>query len=109
VVRARFEVLKKSPPSLGRYVTFITYPNFKQKHEDAYELFSVCENGIATTEFYPSELFTMAAIGDAGDTALTLDLEALYRSRKSGKPFHEITAPKPWSNAPQSRRGSTLT
>jgi hypothetical protein len=51
----------------------------------------------------------MAAIGDAGDTALTLDLEALYRSRKSGKPFHEITAPKPWSNAPQSRRGSTLT
>jgi len=66
-----------SRDSRGRYVTFITYPNFK----DAYELFAKIENDKATQTFWPRDLFTVAAIGDGGDTALTLDLTTVPLSR----------------------------
>jgi hypothetical protein len=42
--------------------------------EDAYELFSEIEDGVATNYFWASSPFTVAAIGDAGDTALTYNI-----------------------------------
>jgi len=68
----RYEILPNSPPTKGRFVTFITYPDMAE-----YELFAeVNPAGVAEvkcTPFYPD--FTVAAIGDAGETRLTLDLE----------------------------------
>jgi hypothetical protein len=65
-VTLRYICDKEFPPR-GDYVTFITYPDFGLKNrEDAYELFSHVANGVAETEFYPSESFTVAAVGDAG-------------------------------------------
>jgi hypothetical protein len=74
-------------PPRGHFVTFITYPEFGDEEEDAYELFAPVEqrkSGLgwtATQELRPAELYTVAAIGDAGDTVLTLDLEGLPRTR----------------------------
>jgi hypothetical protein len=76
-VCVKYKCLKGSPRQRGCYVTFITYPGFGNEEEDAYELFAEVESGVAQVEFYPSELFTVAAIGDGGDTALTLDLSEL--------------------------------
>lgn len=73
-VKVTYECLPGSSESLGRYVTFITYPDFKSEKEDAYELFSLIKKGKAVQEFYPTDLFTVAAIGDGGATALTLHL-----------------------------------
>ena len=84
------------PAPRGHFVTFITYPDFEKEGEDAYELFAEVEKrkcGLswsAEQEFYPTELFTVAAIGDAGDTVLTLDLESLPKIpwkpvRRTGK------------------------
>lgn len=70
----RYSVTKGSPQPRGRYVTFVTYPDFEQDHEDAYELFERIEEGVAETYIRPREPFTVAAVGDAGETALTLDL-----------------------------------
>ncbi|MBV9125515.1 MAG: trypsin-like peptidase domain-containing protein [Planctomycetes bacterium] len=76
-VGVTYKCLKGSPPPRGGYVTFITYPDFENEEEDAYELFAQVEEGSAYQEFYPDDLFTVAAVGDAGDTALTLDLSEL--------------------------------
>lgn len=74
IVNANYKVLCGAPPQ-GRIVTFITHPSFTSKHEDSYQLFSeLDEHGEAKVEFYPSENFTLAAVGDGGNTALTLDL-----------------------------------
>lgn len=73
-VRAAYRCLDNSPPPRGSFVTFITYPDFRSEEEDAYELFATVDDGGAEVEFYPNDLFTIAAIGDGGDTALTLDL-----------------------------------
>jgi hypothetical protein len=62
---------------IGKYVTFVTYPDFRQEHEDAYEVFAELADAKATNTIYPTNLFTVAAIGDAGDTALTIDLSSL--------------------------------
>ena len=74
IVRATYECLPDSPPPRGRYVTFVTYPDFEK---DGYQLVEVLtKDGKATTEFYPTVPdFTFAAIGDGGETRLTLDLE----------------------------------
>ena len=65
----------------GRIVTFITYPGFGTKGEDAYELFAELDaTRRAEQSFGPSELFTVAAVGDAGETVLTLDLEEVARA-----------------------------
>lgn len=75
-----------SDPPRGQYVTFITYPDFLDKdHEDAYELFSTIKDNVAENEIYPKSLFTVAAIGDAGETALTLNLETIKRKRQKPK------------------------
>jgi hypothetical protein len=59
----------------GGYVTFVMHPSFTREEEDAYELFSLLDDiGVAENHFWCEESFTVAAIGDAGDTALTLDL-----------------------------------
>lgn len=67
-----------NPLPTGHFVSFITYPDFKTEKEDAYELFAELEKKgsiwQAEQEFYPTELFTIAAIGDGGDSVLTLDL-----------------------------------
>ena len=76
-VFVKYECIDSNHPPRGGFVTFITYPDFKWEREDAYELFAPLENGVAEQEFYPVDGFTVAAIGDAGDTALTLDLCAL--------------------------------
>ena len=74
-VKVVYRVMKGAPRPRGKYVTFITYPDFLEDDEDAYELFSKLEKGKAWTKVYPEDdLFTVAAFGDAGDTALTLDL-----------------------------------
>jgi hypothetical protein len=75
-----YECIEGSPPPRGKYVTFVTYPDFKKEYEDAYELFSELDaRGRATTVIYPTDSFTVAAIGDAGDTALTLNLAQYMR------------------------------
>jgi hypothetical protein len=80
-VRAIYRCKRGSPPR-GRYVTFITYPDFFEDGIDAYELFRRVRKGKAVETFYPKSLFTMAAVGDGGDTALTLDLHKLWKRRK---------------------------
>jgi hypothetical protein len=50
-------------------------PLIAQDDEDTYELFALINGNKAEQKFYPEGLFTVAAIGDGGDTALTLDLE----------------------------------
>jgi len=79
-----FEWLNGSEPR-GCYVTFITHPSFSTEDEDAYELFAKAEmvgNGTsavwkAETFFYLESGFTVAAIANAGDTMLTLDLSSI--------------------------------
>jgi hypothetical protein len=80
-VNVRYECLPGSAPPRGQWVTFITYPDFREDKEDAYELYGQVKRGIARQTFYPLELFTVAAIGDAGDTALTLNLSKLRKHR----------------------------
>lgn len=81
-VRATYRCLDGVKTCRGKYVTFLTHPSFSKKFEDAYELFSVIdEGGRATVEFYLTESFTLAAIGDAGDTALTFDLSRIVKAR----------------------------
>jgi hypothetical protein len=75
VATAPYECLPGSSPPRGGYVTFITHPSYTDDDEDAYELFARLENGRAQVEFYPEESFTIAVVGDAGDTALTIDLK----------------------------------
>lgn len=78
VVNATYRRLPGSHKPRGRYVTFITYPGFGRKKEDSYEMFdTISKKGTASTEFYPAEGFTIAAIGDAGDTVLTLNLSEI--------------------------------
>jgi Trypsin-like peptidase domain len=72
-VDLRYECLEGFPPR-GEFVTFITYPDFEQDDEDAYELFERLVDGVAETYIFPSSAFTVAAVGDAGDSALTVDL-----------------------------------
>jgi V8-like Glu-specific endopeptidase len=84
-VNVFYECNQGSPAPRGQFVTFITYPDFEEEGEDAYELFTDLKkhkNGrtwYAEQEFYPEDLFTVAAIGDGGDTALTLDLEEVTK------------------------------
>ncbi|HEY5041948.1 MAG TPA: serine protease [Verrucomicrobiae bacterium] len=74
-VKVIYKRISGAPPLRGKYVTFITYPDFLEDDVDAYELFSEIEDGKAWTKIYPEDdLFAIAAIGDGGDTALTLDL-----------------------------------
>jgi hypothetical protein len=87
-VSATYECTGLAPR--GQFVTFITYPDFTQESQDAYELFSRCEpvdrtSWRATTEFEPEDLFTLAAVGDAGDTVLTLDLKGVPKTLKPSK------------------------
>ncbi len=87
-----YECLPGSPPPRGKYVTFVTHSDFEQDDVDSYELFSVVEtprkkgaNPTARTWIYLDEGFTVAAIGDAGDTVLTLDLSQVPKRPKKFK------------------------
>lgn len=105
-VRVRYQH-RGGAPARGGSVTFITYPDFCVEHEDAYELFALLKDGIASQEIYPTDLFTIAAIGDAGDTALTLNLAALWEGRAGGaEPDHDRQpkAKRAKSRRPQSKR-----
>lgn len=73
-VDIRYECLKGEPR--GRFVTFITHPMMSRDMEDAYELFSELDGKVATNYFWSKYAFTVAAIGDGGDTALTYDVAA---------------------------------
>jgi hypothetical protein len=73
-VHLKYECLKRSEPR-GRFVTFITHPSLSGEWEDAYELFSEVRGGVATNYFITSGSFTVAAIGDAGDTVLVTDIK----------------------------------
>lgn len=78
-------------PPRGRTVTFVTYPDFEKHKEDAYELFAPLQRRAGTAiwfaeqEFYPGELFTVAAIAQGGETVLTCDLERLRRGKRQKK------------------------
>jgi Trypsin-like peptidase domain len=74
-VIARYERLSHSQKQRGGFVTFITYPDFTSEQQDRYEIFAELKGDSASVTFYPDESFTIAAIGDAGDTALTLHLK----------------------------------
>jgi hypothetical protein len=80
-----YECLPGSESSRGKFVTFITYPDFLNDREDNYELFGVIKNNSAKATFACSEGFTVAAIGDGGDTALTLNLSKLKNKPKRFK------------------------
>ena len=92
----KYECLAGSKRPRGHFVTFITHPSFVSEGEDAYELFATIKkvlpskqkpknkkgkkrkvpaSWVAKSYFYCDEEFTVAAIGDAGDTVLTVDLE----------------------------------
>ena len=78
-VTLTYECIEGRIPQRGHYVTFITYPNYEKEHADAYELFAqLDQDGRAQQEFGAYSTYTVAAIGDAGDTVLTLDLEKLW-------------------------------
>lgn len=89
-VSLRYQCLPGSAAPRGRFVTFITHPDgpggsdrAAECHHD-YEMFAELRRGedesvwYAEQRFQCGRLFTIAAVGDAGDTALTLDLEAQY-------------------------------
>lgn len=81
-----YRCLPNSPAPTGRIVTFITHPSLVGEYEDAYELFSrLDEKGVATNYFGLEEAFTVAAVGDGGETALTLDLATAPGSPKHFK------------------------
>jgi hypothetical protein len=82
-VDLEYHVLDGNETCRGRYVTFVTHPSFTRESEDAYELFSRLKSGVAKTHFWCMESFTVAAIADAGDTALTVDLSRI-RGRPKG-------------------------
>jgi hypothetical protein len=85
-VYVRYECLPDgTAPPRGRCVTFITHPRFDKEWEDAYELFSDLEDGVATNYFWTKWPFTVAAIGDAGDTALTYDISRHPDWRRSAR------------------------
>jgi len=73
-VHLEYRCLPGSEPPRGGFVTFITYPDFGNDDEDSYELFTKIEEGVAANYIEPNRCFTVAAIGDAGDTVLTLNL-----------------------------------
>lgn len=77
---AVYECKRASRPPSGHYVTFIMHPSYTTDLEDAYELFAeLNDRGKATVTFYPEESFTIAAVGDGGDTALTFDLKKVVK------------------------------
>jgi len=87
-VRVRYECTGVSPR--GHWVTFVTYPDFRQEDEDSYELFAEVKDENATVwqaemSFEPVDLFTVAAIGDGGETVLALDLTTIKAQLKSSK------------------------
>lgn len=81
-VQLSFEPATGAAPLRGGYVTFINYPDFTDEDEDAYELFAPIIGGKAETEIELENLFTVAAVGDAGDTALTLNLDVQWKQLK---------------------------
>lgn len=73
----------KTIPPRGHYVTFILHSSFTEEDQDSYELFAELKDGVAETQFYPGESFTVAAVADGGDTALALDLKNIPDKPKS--------------------------
>jgi hypothetical protein len=78
-----YRILPSAPPPRGQLVTFVTYPDFKRGAVDAYELFADIKGGKAVQDIIAWDPFTVAAIGDAGDTALTLNLDVEYKKQLS--------------------------
>ena len=71
--KATYRCLDGAQPR-GGYVTFVMYPDYEDEDQDAYELFARIEKGKASVYFYPEDTFVLAAVGDAGDVALTFDI-----------------------------------
>ncbi|MBE7496855.1 MAG: hypothetical protein HS117_18085 [Verrucomicrobiaceae bacterium] len=75
-VRMKYEVLPNSPAPAGRFVTFLTYPDMKD-YELIAELDSSGKAEVEASPFVPD--FTIAAIGDGGETRLTLNLMEIVK------------------------------
>jgi hypothetical protein len=85
-VDLKYQILDGNRTMRGGYVTFVLHPSFINEEEDAYELFSLLDHvGVAKNHFWCEESFTVAAIGDAGDTSLTLDLSKVRPSPRRFK------------------------
>jgi Trypsin-like peptidase domain len=90
-IHVRYECVAGRTPPAGRFVTFITYPDYELEDQDGYELFvelKPTEDGLgwfAEQELESEDLFTVAAVGDGGGSALTLDLAKLPISEKGKK------------------------
>lgn len=101
-VTATYECLEGRTSPRGLIVTFVTHPDFTEEAEDGYELFAdlqTSDDGLtwsASTTFEPTDLFTLAAVGDGGDTVLTLDLQELAN--------HEREAARRRRSAPSRRK-----
>jgi len=80
-VTMRYNIDEKAAPARGHYVTFITYPNMGSEYELIEEIGNerkveaICNPLIAD--------FTIAAIGDGGDTRLTLNLKEVLKQSKA--------------------------
>jgi hypothetical protein len=83
-VELTYRVAPDSPPPRGQLVTFVNYPDFERECADSYELFDELKDGVATQWIYAEDLFTVAAVGDGGDTALTVDLTKQPVNAKAG-------------------------
>jgi hypothetical protein len=81
-VDLKYKCIKPNPH--GKFVTFITHPSLTSEEEDPYELFSPIDDQTMTAEnyFWADESFTVAAIGDGGNTVLTYDLATYPRKPK---------------------------
>lgn len=75
-VRMTYEVLPNSPAPAGRFVTFLTYPDMKD-YELIAELDASGKAEVEASPFVPD--FTIAAIGDGGETRLTLNLMEIVK------------------------------
>lgn len=107
VVKMKYEIEMGAPMARGRFVTFITYPDMKD-----YQIFEeIGDTRKVDAKCYPAfPDFTIAAIGDGGDTRLTFDLAKLPQpplpssilNEPLGPPddFGKMAPPTPPPNAP---------
>lgn len=93
VVKMKYQIEKGSPPPRGRFVTFITYPDMKD-----YQIFEeIGDTRMVDAECRPAfPDFTIAAIGDAGDTRLTFNLEELPGSKWPADSEEQISSNPPY-------------
>jgi hypothetical protein len=81
-----YEILDDAQLTRGKYVTFVTYPNMGKNYQITEAIAGNRKVSVVCELLIPD--FTIAAIGDGGDTRLTLNLKNLPRTKTgSQKPL----------------------